>query len=805
MKTHARVVVIGGGVAGCALLYHLTRLGWRDVVLVEKGELTVGSTWHAAGNTPHYSTGYATTRIYLESTRFYEQFIRETGEEVGWHKCGGIRLAINRDHMEEHRRASAKARYLGMRMEMIGPNQAKDLLPYMEIDGILGAAWTLDDGYIDPSSITNALARQARENGAEVYRHTRVVATTRANGHWRVETEKGPITCEIVVNSAGLWGREVAAMVGYHPPMVPMERQYLVTEPVEGLKALGRELPILRDIAAPLYMRQERESLLLGLFDKEPVFWAAEGTPDGFEQELLVPDLDRVSHAFEKAVARIPVLGRLGVKRVINGPLMRTPDGNPLIGPVPGAPNYFMNGGYFAGFGLSGGLTARLAEWIVGGEPEIDLTAFDLKRFGGYATIPYAMDATRGAYVHEFSVAYPQEEPHGARRARTNAIYDRLKNDGAVFGVRNGWEVPNWFAPKGTQAEDKPSYGRANWFPHVAAECRSVASGVGLLDLSSLAKFEVAGTGAAAWLDRLTANRLPQKDGRIAGTPILSGKGGIAAFAAVTRLGPERFYLTASALAEQHLDDHLRRAAVDGIDIDNVTAARACLLLAGPKSRDVLAAASESDVSDAALPAFSARDLTIGFAPVRILRLSSVGGLGFEVHCEAPYLFAVYKALKEAGAAHGLVDIGMRAFESLRIERGLPRWGVDFGPATRPKAIGFDRFVKPEKGDFVGRDAFAASDMPSDVLVALKLDDGGPEADPCGMEILYDGDAQAGLVTSGAFGHRVGARVALAFVKRERAKPGTRFAVELLGARVGASVVATPLVSTNQNERKRRP
>ncbi|MFO0996258.1 MAG: FAD-dependent oxidoreductase [Alphaproteobacteria bacterium] len=793
MKTHARVVVIGGGVAGSALLYHLTRLGWRDVVLVEKGELTAGSTWHAAGNTPHYSTGYSTTRLYLESTRFYEQFMRETGEDVGWHKCGGIRLAINANHMEEHRRACAKARYLGMRMEMVGPNQAKDLLPYMEVDGIVGAAWTQDDGYIDPSSITNALARQARANGAEIYRHTRVTGTVRANGHWRVETEKGPITCEIVVNSAGLWGREVAAMVGYHPPMVPMERQYLVTETVEGLKALGRELPILRDISAPLYMRQERESLLLGLFDQEPVFWAADRTPDGFEQELLVPDLDRVSHAFEKAVARVPVLGKLGVKRVINGPLMRSPDGNPLIGPVPGLANYYMNGGYFAGFGLSGGLTARLAEWIVGGEPEIDLTAFDVKRFGAYATIPYTMDATRGAYVHEFSVAYPQEEPHGARRARTSAIYDRLKGEGAVFGVRNGWEVPNWFAPKGAPAEERPSYGRANWFPHVAAECRAVATAAGLLDLSSLAKFEIRGKGAAPWLDGLIANRLPERDGKIVGAPLLTKKGGIAAFAALARLSAERFYLTGSALSEQHLDDHLRRAARDGIEIDNVTAARAALFLVGPKARDALAAATGKHVSDSTLPPFGVCDFTVGFAPVSVLRLSSIGGLGFEIHCEAAHLFAVYNALKECGAAHGLVDIGMRAFESMRIERGLPRWGMDFGPATRPRSIGFDRFVKPAKGEFVGRDAVTASTAPSDVLVTLRLEEGGPEADPSGLEIVHDGEAQVGLVTSGAFGHRIGARIALAFVKSTHAKPGTRLAVELLGARVSARVVEAPL------------
>ncbi len=797
MKSHARVVVIGGGVAGCALLYHLARLGWTDVVLVEKAELTSGSTWHAAGNTPHYSTGYTNSRLYLETTRFYERFARETGEDVGFHKCGGIRLSVNRDHEAEHRRAVAKARLLGMEMEVIGPNQARDLLPYMELNGVLSACWTKEDGYIDPSSITNALARQARALGAEVYRHTRVTATVRQNGHWRVETDKGPITCEIVVNSAGLWSREVAAMVGYDFPIVPMERQYLVTEPVDGIERLNAELPILRDISAPLYMRQEQKSLLLGLFDAEPVFWAADGTPPGFVQELLVPDLERVSHAFERALARVPILGKLGVKRVINGPIMRSPDGNPTIGPVPGLTNYWMNAGYFAGFGLSGGLNARLAEWIIGGEPEIDLTAFDLRRYGAYATGAFTIESTRAAYVHEFSVAYPNEEHPVARGARVSALHGRQKELGAVFAARNGWEVPNWYAPPGVVAEEEPSYGRANWFPHAAREALAVARTAALFDLSSLAKFEVRGPGAAKALDAFSASRLPVA-GMAAPAVILTPKGKTAAYAAILRLAEDRFLLTASAFLEQHLGDLLaRHVAGADVEVDNKTGGRGALLLAGPNARAILEEACQSSFGKADLAGAARGQLvrtTLGLVPVMLARFSAVGGAGWEIHAEAPYMLAVFEALQKAGVAHGLVNAGARAFDALRIEMGMARWGVDFGNTTAPAAVGLARYVDPAKGAFTGKAAFLAANPPESVLVLLEVaSDAAPrDLDPMGIDTVRAGEAVVGMTTSAGFGHRAGARLALAFVTRAHAAPGMALSVEVLGHRLAAKVAPPP-------------
>jgi dimethylglycine dehydrogenase len=793
MKTHARVVVIGGGVAGCALLYHLSRLGWTDSVLVEKGELTVGSTWHAAGNTPHYATGWTLGRIYLESTNFYQAFAKETGEDVGFHKCGGVRLSVSKDHEEEHRRAAAKARAQGMRMEIIGPNQAKDLLPYMNIDGIRSVCWTPDDGYIDPSSITNALARQARAKGAEIYRHTRVTGLKRANGHWRVETEKGTITSEIVVNAAGLWAREVSAMVGHHVPVVPMERQYLVTETVPGIRDLKQELPILRDISAPLYMRQEQQSLLLGLFDKEPVFWSADGTPPGFEQELLVPDLERVSHAFERALERVPVLGELGVKRVVNGPLMRTPDGNPLIGPVPGLDGYWMNGGYFAGFGLAGALTSHLAEWMIEGEPQIDLSGFDLRRYGDYATGAYTMESTRAAYVHEFSVAYPNEEHPAAREVRTTPLYGLQKQNGAVFGARNGWEVPLWWAPAGVIPEDEPAYGRANWFSYVAQEAHAVANAAGLMDLSSLAKFEVSGASAATWLDSLCTGRLPDV-GRVAPSLILTAKGGVAAFVALMRLAEDRFLVTASALLEQHLDDLLKCGAPADVRVVNETAARGTLLLAGPKAREILQATTRADLSDAKLPRGGMASVNIGIVPATVARLSEVGSTGFEIHLGAPYLLAAYEAVKAAGAPHGLRDAGYRAFHALRIEMGMPAWGVDIGPTTSPKACGLDRFVDTDKAKFRGREAYMATAEPRDILVLLALDDGGPlkDVDPFGVEPVCIKEEIVGLTTSCAFGHRAGRRLALAFLKRELATKKTEVEIEVMGQRLKARPIDPP-------------
>ncbi|MGH6953242.1 MAG: GcvT family protein, partial [Alphaproteobacteria bacterium] len=702
----------------------------------------------------------------------------------------------------EHKRHAGQARDVGLPLELIGPNEVKTLFPLASTEGVLGAAYTPEDGHVDPASLTDALAGVACESGAEIRRRTRVTGLKAIGPRdWRVSTEHGEIAAEVVINAAGLWAREVAAMVGYRPPMVPMERQYLVTEPAADLRALKRELPVLRDIAAPLYLRQEGQGLLLGLFDREPVFWAEDSTPDGFERELLPPDLERVSGAFERAMRRVPALRTLGVKTVVNGPLMRTPDANPLLGPVPGLDGFYMNAGYFAGFAQCGSACRYVAEWIVAGEPSIDLGALDVRRFGAYATIEYTRATTRAAYAHEFGVGYPHDDLAAGAPARTSPIHRRLEARGATFSARNGWEAPAWFAPKGVPARDEPSFGRANWFPYVARECHAVMDGVAVLDLSSLVKVEVTGPDSGVWLDRLCANRLPARPGEIASSPILNTRGGVAALVSLARLGEDRFYVTAAAAAEQCLLDILERHLPRGsrVAVANRTADRGALLVAGPRSRELLERVTDDEVASAAFPWLVARELPFGPGRTLALCLSSVGELAWELHHDAALHAALYDRLHAAGDGLGLVDFGMRAFDSLRLEKGYPRWGIDLGPATDPFAAGLGHLIAPKTGGFVGREALEArrAQPPGsarEVLVTLVLEDGGPDNEvvPWGAEPVLDGDEVVGLTSSGGYGHRIEKRIALAYVRDELARAGLALEVEILGHRSRATVALRP-------------
>ncbi len=797
MKTHARVAIVGGGVAGCSLLYHLSKLGWTDTVLLEKAELTSGSTWHAAGNVPHYSPSHALSRLFLESTREYEALEAETGHPVGFHKTGSIRVATSQALMDEHARGAGKARYLGMPYELVGPNELKSLHPYISIDGVLGGVYTPEDGHIDPSSLTNAYANAARAAGAEIRRRTRVTAVSRTDGgEWRVETEAGAITAEHVVNAGGLWVREVAALVGHHAPAIALERQYLVTEDVPGIEALAAELPVLRDIEAPLYIRQERQGLVLGLFDDKPVYWAEDGMPADFEQELLAPDMERLSASFDAALRRIPILADLGIKRTINGPLNRSADGNPLIGPVQGIPNFWMHSGFFAGIALAGSCGALLARWMVAGEPDRDVGALDARRFGDWTGPGYAAATATAAYVHEFSPIHPHEEPPRETPARTSTLYDRLATRGAAFGVRNGWEAPNWFAPEGEEAADKPSFRRANWFAPVGAECRAVAVGAGLLDFSSVSKYEVFGPDAATFLDRLSANGIPTRPGGMAVAPMLTEGGRLAAFLLITLAEPGRFYLTGPAASELQALDWLEThcPAGGGVTIRNETGETGALLLAGTGARAALEGASGADLSDAAFPAFTARAIEVGGVEVLALRVSAAGGAGWEFHCPMSGLGTVYEALRAADP--GIVDFGWRAFDSFRLEAGRPRWGSEFGLSSDPQAAGLGRYLAPDKGDFIGRDAFVArqGEAPAERIACLLLDgDADPGGiDPSGSELVLKGSEVAGIVTSAGYGHITGQGVAFASLKTELAEPGTAVEIEILGERHPARVAEPP-------------
>jgi len=772
MTDKARAVIIGGGIAGCALLYHLAKRGWTDTILVEKGELTSGSTWHAAGNCPLYWHSYDLASLHRQTVDFYNAFIAETGRDIGFHQTGSVKLLVNPEQVAGHERAVAVIRAAGTAVETIGPEESVERFPYLNPDGVLAAAWTPEDGHVDPSSLTNALAEEARALGAEIRRHSRVTGLKRrAGGGWIVETENGEIEAGQVINSAGLHGREVAAMAGHALPVVPMERQYLVTEPVEGIENLAQELPVLRDLSAPLYIRQEQRGLLLGLFDNAPVFWAVDGTPDEFDTDLLPNDLDRVSHAFERALDRIPILNELGVRRVLNGPLLRTPDAAPLSGPIPGLPDYWLNTGYFAGFAQACATGARLARWITEGEPDQDMSFADPRRYGAWTDAAYTMDRTRTEYIHEYG---GNAEAGGRTSARASTLYDTLAAAGASFVELAGWEAPDEIGP-------------------VDAACRAAREAAAVMDFSALAKFELSGPDAAALLDALCAGRIPRDPGGAAANPVLSPEGRLDAFMLVAHPGPDRYYITAAALAEATVSDLLARAATGHeARLENQSETTGALLLSGPRATALLGKAAGVAMEEDVFPRFTARAFAVDGVEVLALRVAAIGGPGFELHAAMTDLPALHAALHAVDP--GLVDFGWRAFDSLRLERGFARWGVDIGMTHDPQGAGLGRYIAFDKGAFTGRDAFAARQgtEPESRVCLLALKGAADGSGPAGSEAVWHGGKTVGLTTTGGFGHTIGRCLALAALPSALAVPGTAVEIELCGKRHPAEVIDPP-------------
>jgi dimethylglycine dehydrogenase len=783
MKTTARVVVIGGGIVGCSLLYHLTKLGWRDVVLVERDELTSGSTWHAAGNLPNFSMSWNIMKMQHYSNRLYARLEQETGAAVTRHVTGSIRLAHTADRMREFHHVVGMAKAQGIGFEMMGPNQIKDRYPFIELDGLEGGLWDPDDGDIDPSQATQALAAGARRGGAEIYRFNPVERLERSpTGEWLVHTKQGTIAAEIVVNSGGYRAGEVARMMGHYLPMVPMQHQYLVTDDIPELAARDGLLPLLRDPDVSYYLRQERKGLLLGPYEWDCKSWGEDGIPPDFGMELLPDDLDRLERYIEGAIAQVPILGSVGIKRVVNGPIPYTPDGNPMIGPIHGLENAYLCCGFSFGIVQGGGGGKAMAELLVEGETEWDLWNLDSRRFGEHATKRYTVARAVELYQHEYGVGYPIEERPAGRPAKTTPLYERLKAKGAQFGARGGWERATWFPRKGETASGKPTFGRAEWFATVGEECRAVRERVGLLDLAGFSKFEVGGPGAATFLDGIIAGALP-KPGRIALSYGLTGKGGVLVETTITRLEPDRFYLCSAGSAEWHDGQWLeQRRPRDGtVAIANVTAQFGTLVLAGPRSRDLLAAVTEADLSNAAFPWLSAREIEIGYAKLRALRVNYVGELGWELHVPMAYLVDVYDRLMAAGEPFGIADFGIYAVDSLRLEKGYRGWKSDLSHEYGPDESGLARFVKPEKGNFVGRDALAKrrQQPPKERLVPLLVDTA--EFDAPASSIVWQNGSRVGMVSSSGWGYTVKSSISLAFVRSDLANPGTRLEVEIFG------------------------
>ena len=796
LPAHSRVVVIGGGVAGCSVLYHLVHKGWRDVLLLERDELTAGSTWHAAGNCPNFSSNTSLMRLQAYSTRLYRQLAASPDYPINYHVTGSLRLAHDDERMTEYELVRGKGRYYGVDFELLSAAALKKRYPFLETHGLVGALWDPLDGDIDPAQLTQALARAARAGGARIVRACPVEGLSQAaDGHWVVTTAHGEVRADIVVNAAGYLAPQVAAMMGRQLPSVVLEHQYLVTASLPELAAREGTLPLLRDPDESYYLRQERDALLLGPYEHHGAraVWA-DGLPTDFAFQLFPDDLDRIESYISKACERVPLLASVGIRKVVNGPIPYTPDGNPLIGPVPGLRNAFECCAFSFGITQGGGAGKLLADWIVDGEPEWDLWSCDPRRFTAHATPKYTQARALEVYHHEYAIAFPNEERPAGRPTKTSPVTPLLAAKGARFGARNGWERPTWFPRAGDDPDRPPTFARPAWFETVAEECKAVARCAGVIDMSGFTRFEVGGAGAATWLDRLSCSRLPAP-GRVGLAYLCGPSGAIVSELTIARLASDRFWLISAAAAQWHDRDWLHRHLPDdgSVRIDELTDTVGTLVLAGPHSRGILAALTDAALDSAAFPWCSARRISVAGVPLWALRINYVGELGWELHAPLDALDRVYSALWTVGVEHGLVDFGLYAMDSLRLEKGYRGWKQDIDQDLTPLEAGLDRFVDAGKTHCIGAGALAAQRAHGLAcrVVSMTVDSADCDASP-GAAVLA-GDDTVGLVTSAGYGHRVGRSLALAVVHARLAAPGTALRVAINGQAVPARVVAEPL------------
>jgi dimethylglycine dehydrogenase len=794
MRTHARVVVIGGGVVGASVLYHLTKLGWSDLLLIERSELTSGSTWHAAGgfHTLNADTNMAALQGY--TIRLYRELEAITGLSCGLHHVGGITLAGSRDRFDHLKAEHAKHRYMGLDTRIVGPEEIRALSPITNTDGVLGGLYDPLDGHLDPYGTTHAYAKAAQMAGAEIALRNPVLATRpRADGGWDVATEQGTVTCEHLVNAAGLWAREVGAMAGVHLPLHPVEHQYLITADTPEVYERDGELPHVMDPEGESYLRQEGRGLCIGFYEQKMDLWAVDGTPAGFGHELLNDNLDRIGDSLEFAFRRFPVLERAGIKRVINGPFTFAPDGNPLVGPVPGLRNYWSACGVMAGFSQGGGVGLSLAQWMVEGEPGRDVMAMDVARFGDWATPALVRARVRQNYQRRFSISYPNEELPAGRPHQTTPAYAAWKARRAVFGHGYGMEHVNYFAPEGEPLAEAPSFRRSNAFEAVGAECRAVRARVGINEVHNFGKYTVEGPGAEGWLDRIMAGRLP-REGRISLSPMLSPKGRVIGDFTITRLGCDSFRLTASYGARAYHMRWFERNLDPGVTVRDVSQSVLGFQIAGPQAQALLGRVARGDVSTAAFPFLSARWLDIGASRALVQRVSYTGDLGYEIFVPAPEQMALHDLLTEAGAEFGLTPFGMRAMMSLRLEKGFGSWMREFRPDYMPCETGLDRFIAWSKPvDFIGRAAAEAEKAAGPTRRLCTLAVAAEDADVVADEPIWHGGEVVGFCTSGGYAHWAGVSVANGFLPVGLIREGQAVEVELLGARRPARVFTRPL------------
>lgn len=795
MKTNAQVVVIGGGLVGCSILYHLAKLGWSDVVLLERDELTSGSTWHAAAGIHGLHDHNNISKLQYYTMQLYEELERETGQGCGIFQPGSLYLAQTKDREHQLRMQAAKAKYFQVEFHELSRDEAERMHPLANFDDIRCIMYEPDGGNVDPSGVTYAYAKGARALGAEIERFTPVIATTqRADGSWDVETDKGTIHADVVVNAAGLWAREVAAMAGFELPLIPMEHQYFVTETIPEIEALGKRLPLIADRDGEYYMRQEGLGLLVGAYEKGGKFWAEDGTPMDFGHELLDEDLGRIEENLLRAFERVPVLTEAGVKRVINGPMIWSPDSSALFGPVPELKNYYCCTGIIPGFSQSGGLGLTLAQWIIEGESEMDMFPWDLARYGDWADKSFTKARAHNQYSHRFKIHFPYEEREAGRPVKTRPAYQRQKSLGAVFGLSYGYEHPLWYAGEGVEAIEEYGFERQNSFDAVATECQALRSSVGVLDVSNFAKYEIKGEGSADWLNRVVANYVPTEIARSCLTPMLGVRGGIAGDFTITKLDEDYFLMIGSGIAERYHQRFFQSVArPDSVSFKSLTEAWAGFNVAGPKSRELLQSLTDADLSNDQFKFMHNRRITLAGIKAVILRVSFSGDLGWEIYVPVAQQLALFDAILEAGKSLGVRPVGSRSLLSLRVEKGYGSWSREYSPEYWPQEVGLDRLIKLDKPEFLGREAYIAlkDKPPREKLVIVEVETTNADANGGEPIFLRDG-TPVGRVSSGAYGHTVSKSLALCFIKTEYAAAGTELDIAILGLPHAAKILEKP-------------
>ena len=781
MQTSARVVVIGGGIVGCSVLYHLARNGWSDVALIERMELTSGSSWHAAGGLFTVTRPNTAAEIHRYSFQIYSELEREFDQSCGFHSTGGINICRTQDELDSNAMMQSACRRLGIESHFISLDEAREKAPLLDTTHMVGALWEEEGGHVDPASATQAFAAAARKLGAEIYRHTPVIATTqRADGSWNVVTENGNLHAEFIVNAAGLWGREVAALAGIELPLAPVEHHYLVTDTLPEIESLGFELPQINDNETGAYARQEGMGLLLGAYEKTCTHWALDGTPLDFGHELLDEDLSRMDWNFEKAVELMPCLAEAGIKRIINGPMIFSPDLGPLVGPHPALRNYFCANGVMAGFNQGAGIGRVLAEWIIQGEPEIDIFCWDVARFGDWADKSYTEQTTRYFYENRSEKIFPYQEFDVGRPIHKPAVYERLRDANAVFGSSFGHEHANWFASSPDEAHDSLTYRQPNWWQAVIDEGKRCRNELGLMEFSAMAKFEVSGPGAEGWLDQVMANRLPRQ-GRMALSPMLLTSGRLAGDFSISCIDSERFLVLGADYMQLAFMRHLNHfLPAPGVEFRNLSADYGGLHICGPNARELISRLAGDNMDNTSFPFMSAAEMSIGdIDQVLVLRVSFTGETGYEMYLPMERQLALFDLLRHEGAGLGVGLVGTRCLMQTRLEKSFPAWALELSADYTAAEADMARFVKPDKGDFVGRDAFLNAPAAREKFATLVVDAGdcaiwGDEA------IFLDGEP-VGYVTSGGFGPHCEQHIALGYVNCDAYRPGGQYAVEILG------------------------